>query len=76
MTTVLSSKGQIVIPAEIRARHKFMPGDVLEITDRREQIVLQKVPRKPRKTLAQLLLECPGKLELERIADVPRDIPL
>lgn len=64
MTTVLSSKGQVVIPAEIRTRHKFKAGDVLEITDRGEQIVLQKVPRKPRKSLAQPLLECPGKLEL------------
>ena len=76
MTTTVSSKGQIVLPAEIRARHKFRPGDVLSIEERDEEIVLKRAQRRPKKTLAQLLRECPAEIKIERIIDYPRDIKL
>jgi AbrB family looped-hinge helix DNA binding protein len=76
VTTTLSSKGQIVLPAEIRARHKFRPGDVLAIEERDDEIVLKKTHRKPKKSLAQLLRECPAEIKIERIIDYPRDIKL
>jgi len=75
MTTTVSSKGQIVLPAEIRARHKVRSGDVLSIEERDEEIVLKKLKRKRKKTLVQWMLECPVKdFKVERIKDYPRDI--
>jgi len=40
----LSSKSQIVLPAEIRRRLKIQPGDMLEITGKNNQIIIRKAP--------------------------------
>jgi len=40
----LSSKAQIVIPAEIRRKMAIKPGDVLEMTTENETIVIRKAP--------------------------------
>jgi|GEM_PF-1337372 antitoxin PrlF len=40
----LSSKCQIVIPAKIRSRMKIKPGDLLEITEGKEEIIIRKAP--------------------------------
>jgi len=75
MTTTVGSKGQIILPAEIRVRHHFRPGDVLSIEERDEEIVLKKLKRKRKKSLVQWMLECPAKdFAVERIKDYPRNI--
>ena len=43
--TRLSSKGQIVIPKEIRDRHGLRAGAILEVVDRPNEIVLRPVAR-------------------------------
>jgi len=43
--TRLSSKGQVVIPKEIRERHGLRAGAELELVDRPNEIVLRKVAR-------------------------------
>jgi AbrB family looped-hinge helix DNA binding protein len=43
--TRLSSKGQVVIPKEIREHHRLREGSELEIVDRPNEIVLRKVRR-------------------------------
>ncbi len=40
MTTKMSQKGQIVIPAEIRKRYEIEPGDKLELVDIGGEIVI------------------------------------
>jgi antitoxin PrlF len=40
----LSSKSQIVLPAEIRRRLNIRPGDLLEITAKEEYIIIHKAP--------------------------------
>jgi antitoxin PrlF len=40
----LSSKSQIVLPAEIRRRLAIKPGDMLEITDKDSRIIIRKAP--------------------------------
>ena len=40
----LSSKSQIVLPAEIRREIGINPGDLLEITKENESIVIRKAP--------------------------------
>lgn len=62
MTTIISSKGQIVLPAEIRQRDDIKPGQEFEIErlDRGEYRLKRKVRRR-NKGLVRLLLACPVK---------------
>lgn len=77
MTTTLSSKGQIVIPADIRQRHNLRAGDELLIEERDDEVVLKKARHRRRKTLVQWMLDCPVKsLKVERTVDSPKDIKL
>jgi antitoxin PrlF len=41
----LSSKCQIVIPAEIRSRMKIKPGDFLEITEEKKEIRIRRASK-------------------------------
>ena len=61
MTTNVSSKGQIVIPAEVRLHQQYHPGDVLTVEERDDEVVLKKLKRKRKKTLVQWMLDCPVK---------------
>ena len=77
MTTTLSSKGQIVIPASIRERHNFRVGDELLIEEREDEIVLKKARRKRKKSLVQWMLDCPARdFKIERVCDRPKNIKL
>ena len=75
MTTTLSSKGQIVIPAPIRERHGFRVGDELLIEEREDEIVLKKARRQRKKSLLQWMLDCPAQdFKIERVRDRPKNI--
>ena len=77
MTTTLSSKGQIVIPASIRERHNFRVGDELLIEEREDEIILKKARRKRKKSLVQWMLDCPVRdFKIERVRDRPKNIKL
>ena len=62
MTTTVSSKGQIVLPAEIRQRDGIEPGQEFEIErlERGDYRLKRKTPRRNR-GLVKLLLACPAK---------------
>jgi len=62
MKTTLSSKGQIVLPAEIRQRDGIKPGQEFEI-ERIEQgqYLLKRTTRPRNEGLVELLLSCPIK---------------
>ena len=62
MKTVISSKGQIVLPADIRARDGIRPGQTFEIEriDRGEYRLSRREPA-PNEGLIDLLLSCPVK---------------
>ena len=53
--TMLSTKGQVVIPKEIRQRHRWKSGTALEIEDRGDCIVLRVVKSLPRTTIDDLI---------------------
>ena len=62
MKTTVSTKGQIILPAEIRQRDGIKPGQQFEIEriDRGEyQLVRLKLP--PNEGLVDWLLACPEK---------------
>jgi AbrB family looped-hinge helix DNA binding protein len=62
MKTTVSSKGQIVLPAEIRQQDDVRPGQKFEIErlDRGEYL-LRRTARRRNEGLVELLLSCPVK---------------
>jgi len=62
MKTTVSSKGQIVLPAEIRNQDGIEPGQEFDVEriDRGEYRLVRRAPR-PNEGLVDWLLECPEK---------------
>lgn len=62
MTTKVSSKGQIVLPVELREQDRIQPGQQFSI-ERREagEYLLKKMPVSERPGLTDWLLACPEK---------------
>jgi AbrB family looped-hinge helix DNA binding protein len=54
-TTTLSTKGQIIIPQEIRRQHGWEPGLTLEVEEQGENLVLRPVRAVPKTTVDDLL---------------------
>ena len=77
MTTTMSSKGQVVIPAEVRERQNLRPGDQLVIEERKDEVILKKARRQRKKSLLQWMLDCPAPdFRIERIKEPAKDIKL
>lgn len=55
MTTRLSTKGQLVIPKEVRERHGWQPGVELEIEDRESYVIVHAAGEVPETTLDELI---------------------
>jgi AbrB family looped-hinge helix DNA binding protein len=62
MTTKLSTKGQIVLPAEFRRQDSIEPGQEFDVEriDRGEYRLVRRKPR-PNEGLVDWLLACPEK---------------
>ncbi len=43
MMTYISTKGQLVIPVELRRKYGIKPGTRVEVIDRGDQIILQPI---------------------------------
>jgi len=70
MTTTISSKGQIVLPAEFRRKDELQAGEEFEIERiERGEYVLRRVTQPPNQGLIDLLLACPVKGFLEGIVN-------
>jgi AbrB family looped-hinge helix DNA binding protein len=78
VTTVLSKKGQIVLPAAVRQALHLKPGDDLEVLVEDDGTIrLRRVSRPPNAGLVRLLFSCPHPFEVpERQRDLPRDVDL
>ena len=53
--TVVSTKGQVIIPKAIRERHGWRAGTELQIVERGDSIVIRAHQDVPRTTLAEVL---------------------
>ncbi len=53
--TVISTKGQVVIPKDIRQRHGWSPGTELQVEDRDDCVVLRRTEVPPRSSVDDLL---------------------
>ena len=62
MKTTVSSKGQIVLPAEIRRQDRISPGDEFDVerVDRDEYRLVRRAPPQ-NQGLVDWLLACPEK---------------
>ncbi|HEY0790599.1 MAG TPA: AbrB/MazE/SpoVT family DNA-binding domain-containing protein [Chthoniobacterales bacterium] len=71
MTTVLSQKGQIVLPAAVRQLLQLSPGDDFEVAvEDEDTITLRRISRPANCGLVDLLLACPWPLAIpERESD-------
>ena len=62
MKTTISSKGQIVLPAELRREDEIRPGDQFEVERVEEgQYVLRRITSRPNRRLVGLLSSCPAQ---------------
>jgi AbrB family looped-hinge helix DNA binding protein len=62
MTTTVSSKGQVVLPAEIRQQDDIKPGQEFEVERiERGEYRLKRKTRRRNEGLVKLLLACPVK---------------
>ena len=65
MTTVLSQKGQIVLPAAIREQLQLQAGDDFEVTiEDEDTITLRRINQPANRGLVDLLLACPATFEV------------
>lgn len=78
MTTVLSKKGQIVLPSELREQLHLEAGQDFEVfVDDEDSIVLRRVSRPPNHGLVDHLLVSPYPFEVPpRAKDSTRPISL
>ena len=62
MKTTMSSKGQIVLPAEIRQQDRIQPGQEFDIERlNRGEYRLKRRAAAPNEGVVDWLLACPGK---------------
>jgi AbrB family looped-hinge helix DNA binding protein len=78
MTTILSQKGQIVLPVPIRQKLDLSPGDDFEVLIEEDNtITLRRVSRPANSGLVDLLFACPSPFEIpkrERDSSRPLDL--
>jgi AbrB family looped-hinge helix DNA binding protein len=68
MRTTVSTKGQIIIPAEIRAEDAIMVGDAFEVKKiRKGEYLICRIEEAPNEGLVDWLLACPIKGYFEPI---------
>ncbi len=65
MTTVLSEKGQIVLPGAVRQKMRLTAGDDFEVfIEDEDTITLRRITHPANQGLVDLLLACPAMFEM------------
>jgi AbrB family looped-hinge helix DNA binding protein len=73
VTTTISSKGQVVIPRQVRVRQEIQPGDDFLLFELSNGDILLRRSRPPRKSLAWHLRRLKG-LDLKRKREQVREV--
>lgn len=65
MTTVLSQKGQVVLPGAVRQQMHLQPGDDFEVVvEDDDTITLRRISQPANRGLVDILLACPSPFEI------------
>ena len=65
MTTLLSQKGQLVLPVPVRQQLHLSPGDDFEVAiEDEDTITLRRVSHPANRGLVDLLLACPSPFQV------------
>ena len=65
MTTVLSQKGQVVLPGAVRQKMHLQAGDDFEVfVEDDDTIMLRRITQPANHGLVNLLLACPAPFEI------------
>lgn len=65
MTTVLSQKGQVVLPGAVRQQMHLHAGDDFEVSiEDEDTITLRRITQPANRGLVDLLLACPAQFEI------------
>ena len=65
MDTKVSSKGQIVLPLQVRRQMHLSPGDDFEVeVEDGDTITLRRVAQPANRGLVDLLLACPSQFDI------------
>lgn len=65
MTTVLSQKGQVVLPGTVRQKMHLHAGDDFEVSiEDEDTITLRRITQPANRGLVDLLLACPATFEI------------
>ena len=76
MTTVLSQKGQVVLPGSVRQKMHLHAGDDFEVSiEDEDTITLRRVTQPANRGLVDLLLACPSAFEIPARDDDDREPP-
>lgn len=76
MKTRVSSKGQIVLPAELRAQDRVVPGQQFEVERLQAgQYLLRRTPESGATGLLDWLRNCPDKDWFRRVPSETTDAP-
>jgi AbrB family looped-hinge helix DNA binding protein len=62
MRTTLSTKGQIILPAEIRKKGRHYAGQKFEVEEKNGRIILSPVKKGRNQGLVKILRSCPYEL--------------
>jgi AbrB family looped-hinge helix DNA binding protein len=62
MQTTLSTKGQIILPAELREKGRFFPGEKFDVHEKDGKIILSPVKKSRNQGLVKHLRSCPHEL--------------
>lgn len=74
ITTVLSSKGQIIIPKPVREAHLWAPGQRLEVIESGDGILLKPAAPFPETTLADVAACLRYEGKAKTLADMEKAI--
>lgn len=58
--TTLSTKGQLILPKELRERHQWEAGTQFEVLEQGDAVVLRPVERLPETTLDEIVIKYEG----------------
>jgi AbrB family looped-hinge helix DNA binding protein len=66
LTAKISTKGQLVLPKQLRERSKVRAGDMFEFLegDEPDVIIMRKIALHPNEGLVDALLACPHRFEI------------